>query len=70
MGIRQVKRPRKSAESEALRPEAERLVERLFAKLRDPDQVFAHLRADETLSDSMRQATLPVVMRRGQAAPP
>jgi eukaryotic-like serine/threonine-protein kinase len=56
-------------ESEALRPEADRLVERLFDKLRDPDQVFAHLRADEALSDSIRQAALQAVMRRGHAAP-
>ena len=58
------------ASLEALRPDADRLVERLFDELRDPDQVFAKLRADETLSDSMRQAALQAVMRRGQAAPP
>ena len=33
-------------EAEALRPEAERLVARLFAELREPDQVVARLRAD------------------------
>jgi hypothetical protein len=57
-------------ESEALRPEAQRLVERLFAERRDPDQVFAHLRADETLSGSMRQAALREVIRQGQATRP
>jgi WD40 repeat protein len=57
-------------ESEALRPEAERLVDLLFGKLRDPDRVFAHLRADEPLSDSLRRAALAAVIRRGQAAPP
>jgi WD40 repeat protein len=56
--------------SESLRPEVERLVDRLFAKLRDPDRVFAELRADETLSGSMRQTALREVIRRGQATRP
>jgi hypothetical protein len=64
------RRQKDRRESEALRPEAERLVECLFAELRDPDQVFAHLRADETLSGSMRQAALREVIRRGQATRP
>jgi WD40 repeat protein len=63
------RRQRARRESEALRPEADRLVKRLFDNLRDPDQVFAHLRADEALSDSIRQAALQAVMRRGHAAP-
>ena len=57
-------------EAEALRPEAERLVARLFAELREPAEVVARLRADETLSDPMRHAALRAVMRRGQRAMP
>ena len=57
-------------EAEALRPEAERLVARLFAELREPDQVVAHLRADASLSDPLRHAAVREVMRRGQHATP
>jgi eukaryotic-like serine/threonine-protein kinase len=57
-------------EAEALRPEAERLVERLVAELRKPDQVVARLRADQSLSDPLRRATVRAVMRRGQQALP
>jgi eukaryotic-like serine/threonine-protein kinase len=64
------RRQKARRESESLRPEADRLVERLFAELRDPDQVFAHLRAEETLSGAMRQAALREVIRRGQATRP
>jgi hypothetical protein len=64
------RRQKARRESEALRPEAERVVERTFAELRDPDQVFVHLRADDTLSASMRQAALREVIRRGQATRP
>jgi eukaryotic-like serine/threonine-protein kinase len=57
-------------EAEALRPEAERLVARLFAELREPDQVVARLRADQSLSDPLRRAAMREVMRRGQQAIP
>jgi WD40 repeat protein len=57
-------------EAEALRPEAERLVARLFAELREPDQVVARLRADQSLSDPLRRAATRAVMRRGQQAIP
>jgi WD40 repeat protein len=57
-------------ESEALRPVAERLVERLFAEFREPAQVIARLRADEALSDPLRHAALREVMRRGGAGHP
>jgi hypothetical protein len=53
-------------EADALRPEAERLVERLFAESGEPDQVVARLRADQSLSDPLRHAALRVVMRRGR----
>jgi WD40 repeat protein len=55
-------------EAEALRPEAERLVSRLFAELREPDQVVARLRADTGLSDPLRHMAVREVMRRGQQA--
>jgi WD40 repeat protein len=57
-------------QAEALRPEAERLVARLFTELREPDQVVAHLRADTNLSDIMRHMAVREVMRRGQQATP
>ncbi len=53
-------------EAEALRPDAERLVARLFAALRKPATVVARLRADDSLSDPMRHAALRALMRRGQ----
>jgi hypothetical protein len=55
-------------EAEALQPEAERLVARLFAELRELVRVVAHLRTDESLSDPLRRAALRAVMRRGEQA--
>jgi eukaryotic-like serine/threonine-protein kinase len=57
-------------EAEALRPDAERLVARLFAELREPAAVVALLRADDSLSDPMRHAALREMMRRCQLAIP
>jgi eukaryotic-like serine/threonine-protein kinase len=57
-------------EAEALRPEAERLVARLFAESREPDQVVGRLRADKKLSDPLRHAAVREVLRRGQQATP
>jgi WD40 repeat protein/predicted Ser/Thr protein kinase len=56
--------------AEALRPEAERMVERLFAELRDPARVAARLRADANMGDALRRAALHAVMRRGTPAKP
>jgi WD40 repeat protein len=56
--------------AEALRPEAERLVSRLFTELREPDQVVARLRADSSLSDPLRHMAVRAVMRRGQQTSP
>jgi eukaryotic-like serine/threonine-protein kinase len=53
-------------EAAALRPEAERMVARLFALLREPAEVVARLRADQSMSDPLRHAALRAVMRRGQ----
>ena len=53
-------------EAAALRPEAQRLVARLFDELRAPAEVVARLRADQSLSDPLRRAALRAVLRRGQ----
>jgi WD40 repeat protein len=54
-------------EAEALRPEAERLVESLWRQKSDPAGVVAALRADRVLSAPLRQAALRAVLRRAQA---
>jgi WD40 repeat protein/predicted Ser/Thr protein kinase len=51
-------------ETEAARPEATRLVERLFAELGEPDRVASRLRTDTALSDALRRAALQEVLRR------
>jgi WD40 repeat protein len=53
-------------EAAALRPEAERLVARLVAEVREPAEVVARLWADQSMSDPLRRAALQAVMRRGQ----
>jgi WD40 repeat protein len=52
-------------EIKAVRPEAARLVERLFDELREPAQVVSRLRDDRTLSAPLRRAALQEVMRQG-----
>jgi hypothetical protein len=64
------RRQKARREAEALRPEAESVVARLLAELREPDQVVARLRADRTLSEPLRRAAVRAVMRRGQQAKP
>jgi WD40 repeat protein/predicted Ser/Thr protein kinase len=54
--------------AETRRREAERLVSRLFAELREPTDVFAHLRSIASLSDPLRHAAVREVMLRGQQA--
>jgi WD40 repeat protein len=51
-------------EAEALRPEAERLVERLFREKGGPSRVVEALQADEALAPPLRQAALRAVLRR------
>jgi WD40 repeat protein len=51
-------------EIEAVRPEAARLVGRLFAELREPDRVVSRLRDDDSLSAPLRRAALQEVMRK------
>ena len=53
-------------EAEALRPEAERLVEALWRPKNDPAGVVAALQADRALSEPLRQAALRAVLRRAQ----
>jgi WD40 repeat protein len=54
--------------AEALRPEAERLVEGLWGQKKDPSEVVESVRADQALSEPLRQAALRAVLRR--AVPP
>jgi WD40 repeat protein/serine/threonine protein kinase len=61
-------RYRARREAEALRPEAERLVEALWWQKDDPAEVVAALRADRVLSAPLRQAALRAVLRRAQPA--
>jgi WD40 repeat protein len=49
--------------AEALRPEAERLVERLFQEKKDAAQVVATLRANDFASEPLRRAALRAVLR-------
>jgi WD40 repeat protein/predicted Ser/Thr protein kinase len=49
--------------AEALRPEAERLVEKLFHQKKDAAEVVAAVRADPSLSESQRHAALRAVLR-------
>jgi WD40 repeat protein len=55
-------------EAAALRPEADRLVERLWHQKNDPAAVVEALRADPALTDPLRQAALRAVLRRAQPA--
>jgi WD40 repeat protein/predicted Ser/Thr protein kinase len=57
-------RYRARREAESLRPEAERLVERLSRQNGDPAAVVAALRADRALREPLRQAALRTVLRR------
>jgi WD40 repeat protein/predicted Ser/Thr protein kinase len=54
-------------DAEALRPEAERLVEQLWRQKDSPAEVAAAIRADRALSEPLRHAALQAVMRRPQA---
>jgi WD40 repeat protein len=50
--------------AKALRPEAERLVEKLFHEKKDAAEVAASVRVDHTLTDAQRQAAFHAVLRR------
>ena len=51
-------------EAEALRPEAERLVEALWRQKKDPGEIIETLRADPALSGPQRHAAQLAVLRR------
>jgi WD40 repeat protein/predicted Ser/Thr protein kinase len=53
--------------AEALRPEAERLVEELFREKKDAAEVVAAVRADRSLGEPQRHAALRAVLRRSAA---
>jgi hypothetical protein len=57
------KRDRAPRETEAARPEAARLVRRLFAELGEPGRVAARLRTEADLSDALRRAAAQEVLR-------
>jgi WD40 repeat protein/predicted Ser/Thr protein kinase len=63
-------RYRARRQAQALRPQARRLVRRLFAQERQPARVAARLRADKSLSEPLRLAALRVVLRQGGQAGP
>jgi WD40 repeat protein len=63
-------RYRARREAEALRPEAERLVNRLFTELLGPVEVAGRVRADTTLREPLRHAALRAVLRRAERARP
>jgi len=59
-------------EADALRPDAERLVAKLWREKNNPAQVVDALRTDPALSEPLRHATLRAVLRRAlpqEAAP-
>jgi hypothetical protein len=53
-------------EAEALRPEAERLVDRLSAQMKDLTEVVTTLKRDLALGEALRHAALRVVLRKAQ----
>lgn len=57
-------------EAAALRPEAERLVEKLWHEKHDPAEVVKALRSDRTLSNALGQAALRAVLRRTRPPEP
>jgi WD40 repeat protein/predicted Ser/Thr protein kinase len=56
------KRYQAGREAESLRPEADRLVEKLFQLKKDVAEVVAVIRADRSLSESQRHAALRAVL--------
>ena len=56
--------------ADALRPEAELLVDRLMSRLTDPLDVADEIRGDTTLDDKLRRAALRVLLQRSSVAVP
>jgi hypothetical protein len=63
------KRYQARRETEALRPEAERLVERLFQERTETAKVVAALRSDCSLTDSLRHAASRAVLLTVEVPP-
>jgi WD40 repeat protein len=63
-------RYRARREAEALRPEADRLVQALWQEKTDPSEAMEALRHDRALSEPLRQAALRAVLRRAQPPGP
>ena len=57
-------RSRARREVEAARPEATRVVGKLFAELGEPERVASRLRRDTALSDALRRAAFQEILRR------
>jgi hypothetical protein len=55
-------------EIEAVRPEAERLVDRLLREKKEASQVAQALKEDKELSELLRRAAFHALLRREQAA--
>jgi hypothetical protein len=55
-------------EAEALRPEAERLVSKLFQEKRNADQVATFIRSERSVSEPQRHAALRAMLRRANAS--
>jgi WD40 repeat protein len=53
-------------EAEALRPEAERLVDRLSARMKNLTEVATTLKRDPALGEALRHAAIRVVLRKSQ----
>src|SRR5262249_55337573 len=58
------KRYKARREAEALRPEAERLVERLFREKNNADQGAALIRSERSHSEPQRQAAFRALLKR------
>jgi hypothetical protein len=63
-------RQRARDELRAARPQAERLVKKLFEEGNDADQVMARIRADTTLSEPVQRAAWHAVLRHGTERQP
>ena len=57
---------RPGVETKALRPEAERWVERLWSEKTDPAEVAGAIRADRAASEALRRAAFPALLKRAR----
>jgi WD40 repeat protein len=59
------KRYQARREADALRPQAEKLMERLFREKKEAAEVVTALQSDGSLTEPLRRAALLAVLRRG-----